>query len=170
MKEKNKRAIGLAGVWAVVATLVFTPIASGSRGITIDGFLFGLCVFTPIQFIVGLVFSRLLTWSNQGGIMLRLARFLEGQELKRLPKKMTICQDCGADGSKEIAQWACFYDKWWRKEYPREKPVSYFCTSCMVGNLEGMHTGGGPTAAAYKKIIRIQPYFIGQDIDKGAKP
>lgn len=169
MKEKNKRAFGLAGIWSVVAAVVFT----NSCGWTFENFVVGLCIFTPIQFVAGFVFSRLLTLSNQGGITLRIFRFIATQQLKRLPKKKIICEDCGEDAGngekKMIAQWACYYDDWWRKEYPSEKHVDYFCTSCMIGNLEGMHTGGGPTAAAFKKVVRIQPYTINQDVDKGKK-
>lgn len=155
MTKKNRKQmeyIAFGGIWAMLFVVIATPVFI-SNGITPESLVLVLTIFTPIQFVIGITFFALVTWIKDG----RLGHALWQMKLKRMARqgKDIACQDGGIDECTKIAEWALYPSSWWQKEYPNQTP-EYYCTQCMIANLEGVHTGGGPTAESYNKIIRIK--------------
>ena len=156
MKQKNKQAITVMSVWLILFAAMFAINAWNFEPI---GIIITICFFFPIQLVLGFIMSRLITWSNRGGgsisnkVFPWLARFSRPKKIKGDIE----CQDQNVEGCTKIAEWACHHAWWFRQDYPAD-PVSYYCTACMIANLEGYHTGGGETAASFDKIKLLHKF------------
>ncbi len=71
------------------------------------------------------------------------------------------CCDC--ERTDESVQWAILVRRKYRSTFGKvHKP---YCTDCVIGELEGVHTGGGLTDRVIQKIYRIRnvPAFYNEE-------
>ena len=71
------------------------------------------------------------------------------------------CCDC--EQRSDDVQWAILVRRKYRYTFgKRYKP---YCTTCAIGELEGVHTGGGLTGRVIQKIYRIRnvPAFYNEE-------
>lgn len=67
-------------------------------------------------------------------------------------EKDLTCGDCGERS--DSVQWAILVRRKYRSSFGKlHKP---YCTNCVIGELEGVHTGGGLTDRVIQKIYRIR--------------
>jgi hypothetical protein len=153
MRERTKRALLITGLWSLAGTVLFVLNTPG--GGIIENIVWVLAFFTPVQFAITLVFSWLFLsgHTKRGKALLMLDRLFNWLADKKIKTRYCVeCEDW--EGKKVEATWKAWYARWWVREYPKSR-VDYFCDSCLIGNLEGIHTGGGPTISSYKKLVRL---------------
>lgn len=143
----------ITGLWSLAGTVLFVLNTPG--GGIIENIIHVLLIFTPVQFAITLVFSWLFLsgHATKGKGLLMLDRLFNWLADKKIKARYCVeCEDMGRKNAE--ATWKAWYAKWWVHEYPKNR-VDYFCDSCLIGNLEGIHTGGGPSISSYKKLVRL---------------
>lgn len=66
-----------------------------------------------------------------------------------MKRKVIKCNDCG----EKDAEFKITYIKKSRIIFGKH---DFFCYECLINNLEGLHSGGGPTCDAFQLIKRIK--------------
>lgn len=80
---------------------------------------------------------------------------------------MYMCEACDTIPPKP-ANWVAYYLKGMRGTFGTK---TYYCDECLMDDLEGVHTGGGPTLSSYWKIIRLNAGKIKpSDLYAGVEP
>jgi hypothetical protein len=156
-KPKNKQALAITATWTMMFAALF---ALNVWQFSPEGIMIMLCVYFPLQFGIGFIVSLFATWSyhNYGRALDMFFSWCSSIRNRMTRIKPEIkCEDGDEEACTKIAEWACYATWWWKREYPSH-PIEYYCTNCMMLNLEGVHTGGGPTAESYDKLIPLRRY------------